>query len=206
MHKIPVLMVAAALAFPAVASAKDYATAGVIEVGGAIGFSSTAVTQDVDAPGAEATTTTTTSIELSPEVTYFLMDQLGLVGALVIDMNSTDFDGDATASTNTIGLQVGAQYLFPVSNLHVGPDVRLGFMNIASSNDFGGSDSSSTTSGPAISIGGVAKVPFGGGGVLGVGLGLDMLMGSTTTDPDAGVDISTTVTDIGLSTSFTVFW
>ena len=199
MRKILGLTVAASLAFPAVASAKDYATAGVIEVGGRVAFSNTSVSREVDAPGAEAEEETITDMELSPEVTYFLMDQLGLVGALTFATTSLS---EAEVSSSTVGLQVGAQYLFPVSSLHVGPDVRLGFAQ--QTTEFG--DAKETVSGPAISIGGVAKVPFGEGGILGVGLGLDMLMGSVTQDPDPGVDITENQTGFGLSTSFSVYW
>lgn len=202
MRKILVPMVAAALAFPAVASAKDYATAGVIEVGGRVAFESRTTTTEIDAPGVDPIEASSTILELSPEVTYFLMDQLGLVGALVFQSDSTTVDdGDPVTATAT-GLQVGANYLFPVSSLHVGPELRLGFLSMGTDDG----TNSETTAGPAISVGGVAKVPFGGGGVLGVGLGLDMHMGTVSADPDPGVDITRNTTSFGLNTSFTVFW
>lgn len=200
MRKFSILAVMAVLAVPAMSQAADYGKAGVIEVGGEV-----AIRNDSTATkpkGGTETTSTTTSITLAPEVGYFLMDQLELLGRLAITSSSTDNEG-AKSSSSGFGLGVGAAYMLPMGGIHVGPRGTLGFR----SDTIGDDDAKITYSGPEIRIGGVAKVPFGGGGALGAGLDITYIPGSFSGSGDAkGFEGDATLTGFGIGTSFSVFW
>lgn len=200
MRKFPILAVTAILGFPAFSFAADYGTAGVIEVGGSVAIQSDSTA--VKPKGGEETTTSTTAITLAPEVGYFLMDKLELLGRLTFSSVSED-DETTKSADSEFGLGVGAAYMLPMGGIHVGPRGTLGF----SSRTSGVEDDTLTVSGPEIMIGGVAKVPFGGGGALGAGLDITYAPQSLS---GAGiykdVEGDATTTGFGLSTSFTVFW
>ena len=201
MRKLSILAVAAALGFPAVAFG-DYATTGVIEVGGEVAIQSNSTA--VKPKGGTETTTKTTSITLAPEVGYFLMDQLELLGRLAITSSSSD-DETTKSTSSGFGLGVGAAYMLPVSTIYVGPRGTLGFTSATS----GSEGDTLTFSGPEIRIGGVAKVLFakGPGGILGAGLDITyapQTLSGAGAFKDAEGDA--TLTGFGLSTSFTVYW
>lgn len=201
MRKLSILAVAAALGFPAVAFA-DYATTGVIEIGGEVSLQNNSTA--VKPKGGSETTNKSTSITLAPEVGYFLMDQLELLGRLAITSTSVDNDGDKSDSSSGFGLGVGAAYMLPVSTIYVGPRGTLGFSSTTS-----GDKDTLTVSGPEIRIGGVAKVLFakGPGGILGAGLDITYAPQSLS---GAGafkdVEGDATLTGFGLSTSLSVYW
>src|SRR5688572_14741484 len=127
-----ILAVMAVLSVPAMAQAADYGKAGVIEVGGAIAIQNDSTA--VKPKGGTETTTTVTSIELAPEVGYFLMDQLELIGRLAITSSSTD-DETTKSSSSGFGLGVGAAYMLPMGGIHVGPRGTLGFASATSGSE-----------------------------------------------------------------------
>jgi hypothetical protein len=201
MRKFSILAVAAILGFPALASA-EYAKTGVIEIGGEVAISNDS--RATKPKGGTETTETTTSITLAPEVGYFLMDQLELLGRLAITNSSTDNEGDKSSSS-AFGLGVGAAYMLPVSTIFVGPRGTIGFSSATS----GSEGDTLTVSGPEIRLGGVAKVLFGNGpgGILGAGLDITYAPQSLS---GAGafkdVEGDSTLTGFGISTSFSVYW
>lgn len=201
MRKFSILAVAAALGFPAMASA-DYATTGVIEVGGEVAMQNDS--RATKPKGGTEQTTKTTTITLAPEVGYFLMDQLELLGRLAITSSSSDTEG-AKSSSSGFGLGVGAAYMLPVSTIYVGPRGMLGYSSATS----GSEGDTITFSGPEIRIGGVAKVLFakGPGGILGAGLDITyapQTLSGAGAFKDAEGD--STLTGFGISTSFSVYW
>lgn len=196
-----ILAVMAVLAVPAVSQAADYGKAGVIEVGGAIAIQSDSIA--VKPKGGEEGTTKVMTMSIAPEVGYFLMDQLELLGRLSLENSSSEPEGGDKTTTSGFGLGVGAAYMLPMGGIHVGPRGTLGF-----STESSGVDSDKLTySGPEIRIGGVAKVPFGGGGALGAGLDITYAPQSLSgSGIYKDVEGDATLTGFGLSTSFTVFW
>ena len=192
MRNLSILVVAATLGFPAMAFAGDYGTTGATEVGGGVSIQSVSYTYKPKGSSTD-NTTSTTAITLAPEVGYFVMDQIELVGRLALTNTNTE-----GFNTTGFGLGVGAAYLLPMNGIHVGPKATLGFSSTTYSED----EFSATLSGPVINIEGVAKVPFGTGGVLGAGLGLTYAPQTISGD----VEGSQTVTGFGLATSFSVFW
>ena len=196
-----ILAVAAVLSIPSMAQAADYGKAGVIEVGGEVRIQSNSVAVKPD--GGEEATTSIMEVTLAPEVGYFLMDQLELLGRLAISTSSSKPDGGDATTTNGFGLGVGAAYMLPMGGIHVGPRALLGFSSTTS----GVEKDTLTYSGPEIRIGGVAKVPFGGGGALGAGLDITYAPQSVS-GAGAFKDAkgSATTTGFGLGTSFSVYW
>lgn len=199
MRKYSILVVAAVLGFPAMAFAGEYGTAGVIEVGGEVSLQNTSTA--TKPKGGSESTSTETAIRIAPEVGYFLMDQLELIGALRISSSSTGGDG-AKSSSSGFGLGVGAAYLIPLGGIHAGPRATLGFGSDSFSSGSGASKFKASSSGPEINLGGVAKVPFGTGGILGAGLNI------TYAPKSLGGDFkgTQTTTGFGLGTSFSVYW
>jgi len=199
MRKFSILAVAAVLGFPAMAFAGDYGTTGVIEVGGEVSIQSDSTA--IKPKGGSESTNTLTSIRLAPEVGYFLMDQLELIGALRISSSSTGGDG-AKSSSSGFGLGVGAAYLLPLGGIHAGPRATLGFGSDSVSSGEGAAKVEYSTAGPEINLGGVAKVPFGTGGILGAGLNITFAPKSISGDFKG----DSTTTGFGLGTSFSVYW
>ena len=199
MRKLSILAVAAVLGFPAMAFAGDYGTTGVIEVGGEVSIQNDSVA--TKPKGGSETTGTVTSIRLAPEVGYFLMDQLELIGALRISSSSTGGDG-AKSSSSGFGLGVGAAYLLPLGGIHAGPRATIGFGSDSVTQGEGAAKISYSAAGPEINLGGVAKVPFGTGGILGAGLNISFSPKSLGGDAKG----DQTTTGFGLGTSFSVYW
>lgn len=198
MRKFSILAVAAVLGFPAMAFAGEYGATGTIEVGGEVSIQSGSTAYAIDGAGsAGESTTSTTEITLAPEVGYFLMDKLELIGRLAITSASSDDETTKTTSSG-FGLGVGAAYLLPMGGIHVGPKATLGYGSNSIDNDV----FKATESGPEIKLGGVAKVPFGTGGILGADLGITYRMGSLSGD----VEGDATFMGFGLGTSFSVYW
>lgn len=199
MRKFSILAVAAVLGFPAMAFAGDYGTTGVIEVGGEVSLQNNSTA--TKPKGGSESTSSGTSIRIAPEVGYFMMDQLELIGALRISSASTGGDGPKSSATG-FGLGLGAAYLLPMGGIHVGPRATLGFGSDSVSSGEGAGKVKYSTAGPEINIGGVAKVPFGTGGILGAGLNITYAPKSISGDFKG----SSTTTGFGLGTSFSVYW
>lgn len=198
MRKFSILAVAAVLGFPAMAFA-DYGTEGGIEVGGEVSLQNTSTA--TKPKGGSESTSTETSIRLVPEVGYFLMQHVELIGALRISSSSTGGDG-AKSSASGFGLGVGAAYFIPLGGIHVGPRATIGFGSDSVSSGSGATKFKYSAAGPEINLGGVAKVPFGTGGILGAGLNITYAQKSISGDFKG----SQTVTGFGLGTSFSVYW
>lgn len=195
MRKFSILAVAAVLGFPAMAFAGEYGATGTIEVGGEVSIQSGSTA--IKPKGGTESTTSTTDITLAPEVGYFLMDKLELIGRLAITSSSSDDETTKTTSSG-FGLGVGAAYLLPMGGIHVGPKATLGYASRSTDNDV----FKYTQAGPEIKLGGVAKVPFGTGGILGADLGLTYSPQSISGDFEGDA----TFTGFGIGTSFSVYW
>ena len=197
---ISVAIVSALLAAaPAAAADGDYGTTGILEVGGSFAI----VSQSEDPEG--GTTTDLTGIDLSPTIGYFVSDGLQIIGQLPVQNFRVDGGGDKASVTN-IGVGVGAAYLFQAANAHVGPQfvARYFMSTIDVSGTF---DAKIEDSGPGANVALVAKVPVGGGGVLGASLFMDYMQVSRDIE-FAGISGSDdgTVTSLGTAVTFSVFF
>lgn len=180
------LLIAAALALPAIpaiASAEDYASPGQLEAGGLFGIQSQTETRKPD--GGDEFDTVTTSIQIQPQVGYFITNGLELIGALQVQTFSEKVDdGDPTTFT-AIGLGAGAGYFVNLGVARVGPQMIVRIVNLSAkvqSATIGEIDFTDQRIGAQ--VGAFAKVPVGGGGVISAGLALDYDNVAQTFDAD----------------------
>lgn len=187
------------LARPALAADGEYGTPGTIEVGGSMAI----VSQSEDPEGGE--TIDIMTILLQPAVGYFVSDGFQLIGQLPVQ--NSKFDAGAIEATlTTIGLGAGAAYLFPVGGAHVGPQfvARYSMTTV----DYSGAiDLKLEDAGPGANVAVVAKVPVGGGGVIGASLFFDYTQVSRdVSSGGASASDDGTITGIGTAVTFNVFF
>ena len=172
------LLLAAAVAslVPSIAFAEGYGKPGQLEAGGFFGLFSETETYKADSPGATEVETTRTGVLIQPQVGYFVSDGLELIGELNVGTFSEKVeDADPTTST-AIGLGFGGGYFLSLGGLRIGPQAILrvaqtttkipGFLGTPDDLDVAQQD-------VGAQVGGFAKMPIGGGGVLAVGLAVD---------------------------------
>lgn len=146
------------------AQAKEYGDPGTISVTGAVDFNNT--TRDLDNGG----TTKTTRVQVRPEIGFYLMEHLELIGGLELESESEDDEGDKTTTTG-FGVNVGGGYFFEAGRVHLGPVLLLGYGTETEKSD--ADDLETTTSGPGASLQLQLKTVVGGGGLITLGLGYD---------------------------------
>jgi hypothetical protein len=187
------LLTLAILALPAAASAKEYGSAGTIEVGGTFGFSSD--TTDFDKGGKD----TTTDMTISPSIGYFVIP--GLEANIGVDIdNSTDKPEGGTKTTDTTFTpNLGAAYFVAAGPVKVGPAVQLSIIN--ESNKASGTTIKRT--GTGLGAGLLAKAPVSQGGVITAGL---VFSQDSVTDKSGGASAKGTITRFGTIVGFSVFF
>lgn len=146
------------------AHAKEYGDPGTVSITGVVDFNDT--TRDLDDGG----TTKTTRIEVRPEIGFYLMEHLEVIGGLELESETEDDEGDKTTKTG-FGVNVGAGYFFEAGRTHLGPVVLLGYGTETEKDD--ADDLETTTSGPGASVQLQLKTVVGGGGLITLGLGYD---------------------------------
>lgn len=165
----------ALVALPTAAFADEgFLKAGEIEVGGLLGIISE--TETYKPEGGEEEKSTLTGVAIQPEVAYFVMDGLGLIGRLdVLSFSQKVEDADPTTQTR-IGLGAGAGYYLPLgAGLRLGPQVILKFNQTTTTvPDFApGEDLEIAETGTGAEVGAFAKVAIGHGGIIAAGIALD---------------------------------
>lgn len=192
----------AALALGGVAQAEEYGKSGVVELGGAFGFQSgTVVIEPESGPKTEYTTT---EMRVSPTLGFFVKKDIQAVARLSLVNLTIDVDGAKNTGT-AIGVDLGGNYLVPVGTMRIGPQILAGYSTASSKNDT--DDSEYSQSGPALEAGAVVKVPVGGGGVLGAGIGFRYSMETFEADFGGGkTEGSATSTNLGMNATFSVFF
>lgn len=188
---------AASLLAAAPASARDYGEAGTIELGGGLSIGNT--TQDFDNGGKD----TRTDITISPEVGYFVMDGLIVLGTLGLGMSSVDYEGDEKDESTDISVGAGAGYLLPVGIARIGPAARVRYIMDEFKSTSGGTTSTTDVTGMGFDIAGVAKLPVGSGGVITASLFYSM---ENLTAKSGGAEGDLDRTAIGTSVGFSIFF
>ena len=189
------------------ALAKDYGDSGTIEIGGDVSFASTASkTEDKDVDFKQDTSGT--AMELQPSLYYYLLDGLPLIVSLELSSeSSTDNESDPkeTDTTTGFGIGLGTGYFLKVGKARIGPAISFGFGNETQTSKAGSAETEVTRSGPEVTIGGLAKLPVGTGGVITAGLFIEQEMQKEKVkDVDGEADVTTT--SIGTSVGFSVFF
>ena len=193
----------AILAQPAIALAEDYGKAGQLEAGGTFGVFSQTETIKPDGGGPESENKLT-AIVIDPTVGYFVADGFELLGRLSVINASADIEGFSdTIAFNRIGLGMGAGYFLNLGVARIGPQaiVKFGTDDIA----FG--DFKNTETALGVQVGGFAKVPIGGGGVIAAGVVVDYdTLTSTQDDGTNKFDSEGTRTQFGARLGYFVFF
>lgn len=208
MKRTAAILTAGALLASGSAWAKDYGDAGTIEVGGTASFGSrtTKLTESESSiPGdQDVADETSTTIDISPEVTFYLLPGLALLGSIGIGTDSTDdkaFDNKSTSQSMNVG--VGAGYFLPIGKARIGPGARLKYISETQTDDDGTSKEEATLTGQGVTVAGVAKLPIGGGGVITAALFMDYDMLKADSDgAKADVTRTTVGTSVGVSIWF----
>lgn len=205
-----VAFVLSVIAIPLSASAadKNYGDAGTIEAGGVASLQIINIElKPKSGPG--KLTLSGTSIAVAPEVGYFVSDGFEIAGIIGVANSSTKLSGTGltTSKTTETLFEVGAlagYYVKVGDRMRVGPDLAVAFRS--DNFDFGGGDKSTST-GPALQVGGSLKVPVGSGrgGVIGVGLHYFYQNVDVKTDP-GGAKETDTKGDLQSEVSFTTFF
>ena len=204
------ILLLSALALPAIASAEDYAKPGQLEAGGVFGIQNNTETRKPD--GGDEVDTTTTSIQIEPQVGYFITDGLELIGALqVINQSSKVEDGDPESLT-VIGLGAGAGYFLNLGIARIGPQAILRFASADATFQvplIGEVDLTEQRMGAQ--VGAFAKVPIGGGGVISAGLAIDYdnvarAFDASTIPPGEELEPTGTSQTIGIRVGYFVFF
>lgn len=208
MKRTAAILTAGALLASGSALAKDYGDAGTIEVGGTVGFgSSTTKMHETESavPGDQDTVDeSSTTIDLSPEVTFYLLPGLALLGSIGIGMDSTDDKlDDSKNSSQDMRIGVGAGYLLPIGKSRIGPAARLNYISGTDTDDDGTTKTETKVTGQGVTVAGVAKLPIGGGGVITAALFMDYdMLKSDTEGSKADVTRTTIGTSVGVSIWF----
>jgi hypothetical protein len=193
----------AILATPVIASAEEYAKAGQLEAGGTFGIVSQTETTKPDGGGSE-TEDTVMAIQVDPTVGYFVANGFELLGQLHLTQATLEFDGvDDKATLTEIGLGAGAGYFLNLGIARVGPQAILRF----GTGNFVFGDLKQTDSLLGAQVGGFAKVPVGGGGVIAAGVVVDY--DTITRNEDNGVgdrDSEGTNTEFGVRLGYFVYF
>jgi hypothetical protein len=208
MKRTAAILTAGALLASGSAWAKDYGDAGTIEIGGNVSFgsSTTKFTETESAiPGDQDTVDETgTAIDVSPEVTFFLLPGLALFGNLGLGMSTTDDKLDDSKTTGQdMRVGVGAGYLLPIGKSRIGPAARLNYISESETDDSGGTKTETTLTGQGVTVAGVAKLPIGGGGVITAALFVDYAMLAADAD---GAKADVTRTTIGTSVGVSIWF
>ena len=205
MKRLASVLAAATLLASGSAHAKDYGDAGVIEIGGSVGFSNTTTTMTDDDSDEDVVDETSTGISISPDIYYYLAPGLPLVASLSLGMDSTkDEIFEETTNDTDVEAAIGAGYLVPVGKARIGPLAQAKFISRSSKSDsdeFG--DSESTQSGPGVRLAGVAKMPVESGGVITAGLFVDYNMLAYESE---GYESDITEMNIGVAVGFGVWF
>lgn len=193
----------AILALPAIASAEDYGTAGQLEAGGFFGIASQTETIKPEGGGPEGENKFTV-MQIDPTVGYFVSNGFELLGTMHVQNISADIEGFSdTITLNEIGLGAGAGYFVNVGVARIGPQAILRFGTSAIAvGDFEQADGLF-----GAQVGGFAKVPIGGGGVLAAGLVVDYdTIARTNDDGTNKFDSEGTNTQFGARIGYFVFF
>lgn len=179
------------------AYAREFATPGVLEVGGTFGLSNGSTTEKPK--GGSSTTTKSSDLSVRPQFGFFAAKRVEILGGLVLGSRSID-DESSKFTSSTIGIRAGAGYLVSMGVAHIGPQLQLGYDSTQ------GKDGStkSTLAGPVVDVGFVAKVPFAAGGIFQVGLGANMAPQKYKIGSNDAVDYTTT--SYGISTGFSAYF
>ena len=183
MKKLLVLALVISLVVPLVAADKEYATQGVVELGGTAGFSSISTKADVE--GAEAVTTT--MLSLAPEVGYFVADNISL-GA-VLNISSVKYE-DEDAITTT-GISLAPTYVFKGESAYPFVGLLLGLSSTK--------DGDETTNITTYGLRGGVKVKLGDNGLLNLGLSYTAGSMSDNDEPSNKYNLGTIQLGAGFS-------
>lgn len=189
------------------ALAKDYGDSGTIEIGGDVSFASTSSkTEDKDVDFKQDSSGT--AMEVQPSLYYYLLDGLPLIVSLELTSeSSTDNESDPkeTDTTTGFGLGLGTGYFLKIGKARIGPAISLGFANETQKSKAGSAETEVTRSGPEVTIGGLAKLPVGTGGVITAGLFIENEMQTEKVkDVDGEAEVNTL--SIGTSVGFSVWF
>ena len=208
MKKVAAMVVAGTLMASGSAMAKDYGDAGTIELGGTVAFgsSTTKMTESESAiPGDQDTVDeSATEIAIQPELTFYLLPGLALLGSVGVGMESFDNKlDDSKQTTQTLNVGVGAGYFLPIGKSRIGPGVRLKYISETDKFDDGTDETESTLAGQGVTVAGIVKLPIGGGGVITGSLYVDYDM-LKADDDGAKADVTRTTigTAVGVSVWF----
>ena len=181
------------------ALAKDYGDAGTIELGGNVFFESTSTKLEDDDNNFK-TDESGTDITLAPDVFYYLMPGLPIIGGIELGMeNQKDNEDDSTSATTGFGVGVGTGYFVKVGAARLGPAAQLRFSQETTKTDDGaGVETETTLSGPGVRLGALAKLPIGSGGVITAGLFMNY---DTLKEKVKDVDGETDVTSMSFGTT-----
>lgn len=180
---------------------KEYAKAGVIDVGATF-TGGTSTTEYDDAGEVDET-----QVILAPTVAYFLMDGVALVGQVNVGLLQSD-DGALEIDATLFGLGLGAAYLMDLGSLHVGPALLLRYDSLTAKLDAGALSGDFEESGPGATAAVIGKLPVGGGGLINLSLYYTHRMIDTSFDLGPGLsgDDEGTDSTIGTSVGFSVYF
>ena len=198
MKRLTTILMTGALLGSGTAWAKDYGDSGTIDLSGNFGFTQRTVKMTETETDADSLDDTNTDIEIQPEVAFFLLPGLAILGSASVSQSTLkDNLEDDTSSDQRISIQAGGGYLLGVGTARLGPFLKVGFIQGSSKSDFGGTDAEDTYSGPSVQLGGAMKLPVGSGGVITAALMLEQNM--LKYEYEGGVEADVTETGVIMS-------
>lgn len=191
----------ATLAAPASVHAKEYGKAGTIELGGS--FSAGTSTVELEDDAGDKTKTTNSGLSIGPDVGFFLLPGIELIGALRLGYEIED-DDTVTDTTSSLGLGVGGGILLPVGRARIGPQMLLTYTSQTQTSKDTSDDTETevTFVGPGVRLQGVAKLPIGEGGIITAGLYMEYF----ELEIGGDADDTQTHTEFGTAVGFSVYF
>ena len=205
MKRLTAILIVGAVFASASAWAKEYGDAGTIEVGGTVAFGSRTTKLTDKDTDEDAVDESSTTIDVSPEVSYFVMPGVAVLGRIGIGMTDTDdklFDEKSSSQDMEIG--VGGAYLLNLGKARVGPGLLVRYISETEAFEDDTGEDETTLTGQGVTAGGLLKLPIGGGGVITAALFLDydMLQAEFEGGGEADVTRMTFGTTVGASIWF----
>lgn len=184
--------------------AKEYGDAGTIDITGNVRFAQTTTKMTETETDADTEDNSSTDIELMPEVAFFLLPGVAILGSLELSQDSfKDNLDDSSSTSQDMAVRVGGAYLLSVGTARIGPALRVGYITTNTKEEFGGDDSEAKTSGPTVQLGGLMKLPIGSGGVVTAALTAEQEMLTFDFDGNEGDQTNTT---LGLSLGVGIYF
>ena len=171
--------------------ARDYATKGILEIGGEIGYSATS--GEFESDGTKVLELAETNIKLAPEVGYFVADNILL--SLVLDIDNTETETTVTGSPASTDkekntrLSIAPGYVLPQEGFYPYGGLLLGVMS--SKND---EELSLTDYGLRLGV----RVPIAESGLVDIGLWYLMSSGDIKTSGYPDIDVTMNALSLGV--------